>query len=205
MNKKGSVLGIIIFMLIAFAFLAWAYSQGFKNPFGNKTALNETNITDVNKVCEICDFPKIDMAAVYFDENSAKGLNYFIENSNTRLYCVMTELNNKDLADRFVAMKQQGKDVKVYFGIDKSMKDCDILCVPKLESQYSYLLGEGVAVNYGRVDFNYCINEKAVFLFSYLPGSSNTINQNYGLIIFSPQLMEKYKAYYEKITGENEI
>jgi hypothetical protein len=202
MNKKGvSVLGVILLLLLiaggAYAYLTYKdfdFSFG-KNKTNQTITLNETNETKV--VCLQNDFPDIDKVAYYFDNTTYQGLNVFMDNSKTYLHCAFTSLESQNYASQFVALKNAGIDVKIQFGIEDTMKDCEITCVPKLESQYNYLLGEGVPVSYSRINFNFCVNEKAIYVFSLIPG--DIPSQDYGLIVFNSQLRDKYESYFQTI------
>jgi len=200
MNKRGSFWGVFfILLLLVGAVFAWLYYKDFeplKTPT-NKTASNITNITE--KVCKVCDFPDLDKVAYYFDNETYKGLNIFMDNSKNYLYCSFTSLESNDYANRFIALKNAGIDVRMHFGIEDTMDSCEVTCVPKLTSQYNHLLGEGVDVSYSRIHFNFCVNEKAIYIFSLLP---ETISGNdNGLIIFDTQLRDKYETYFKEISS----
>ena len=199
MNKKGWVGVLVFFIFIAVLVAVWLFYKGYIFPpvtddIGNQTILD--NETDICPQCQ--DFPDIDKVAYYFDNQTYKGLNVFIDNSDKFIYCAFTKLEDRTYASQFLALKNTGKDVKIHFGVDKTMKDCEISCVPKLESQYNYLLGEGIPVSYSRLNFNFCVNEKAIYLFSLLP--SDISKNDYGLIIFNPQLKIIYQDYFEDIS-----
>jgi hypothetical protein len=199
MNKRGvGFIGIVILLLIILAGASWLYAKGYSPEFLNKKTTEENQTQDEEILqCQTCDFPEIEKAAVYFDDGTNQGMNHFIENSNSMLYCGFRGLEDKSFASRLIALQNAGKDVKVYFGIDETMRDCDVVCVPKLQSQYTYLLGEGVPVSFGRSDFNFCINEKAVYIFSNEPGTITP--QSQGIILFSPAIREKYLNYFTEI------
>lgn len=205
MNKKGfGWLGAFIIVIILGSIFAWAYYKniswsdvtGLFKKSVNSTIANETEIQE----CPTCeDFPDVDMMAYYFDNDTYKGLNVFMDNSKSYLHCGFTNLESKEYASRLLALKNIGVDVKVNFGIEDTMTSCEVTCVPKLSSQYGYLLGEGLHVSYSHLNFNFCVNERAVYLFSLLP--NEVARQDYGLIIFNPSLREKYEQYFEQLAS----
>ena len=198
-NKRGMMGWAVLFLFVGLLVFTWAFYKGYifapALDTGNNTAIE--NETDFCPQCQ--DFPDIDKLAYYFDNQTYQGLNVFMDNSERFLYCAFTKLEDRDYASRFLALKNVDKDVKIHFGVDGTMKDCEVSCVPKLNSQYNYLLAEGVDVSYSRLNFNFCVNERAVYIFSLLP---NDINKNdNGLIIFNPQLRQVYQDYFSKIAN----
>jgi len=205
MNKKGSALVVIFILLIIIAavYALVKYSDfdlsGIidRNKGNNSVQINDTLDECPKIVCNVSDFPPLDSVAYYFDNDTYKGLNVFMDNSKSYIHCAFTSLNSQNYASQFIALKNAGIDVKIQFGIEDSMISCETLCVPKLDSQYNYLLGEGVSVDYSRINFNFCVNEKAVYVFSLLPGDIQ--RQDYGLIIFNTELRDSYERYFESI------
>ncbi len=207
MNKKGgTAMIVLLILLLLLGIVAWAYYKNIsfsdiKDFFGfGNSSDKKNNTNDEEIVCETCqDFPNINTMAYYFDNDTYKGFSIFLDNSKNYTYCSFTKLEDKAVASRFLALKNVGVGIRIHFGIEDTMVSCDVTCIPKLESVYDYLLGEGVDVSYSRTNFDFCVNERAVYLFSF--SSDGITRQENGLIIFNSQIREVYYEYFNKIAG----
>lgn len=167
--------------------------------FGNVT---QTNITTVENECQcpVCNCgAEFEAVIYYFDKEIESGINKFIEEADTYLYCSFTRLDSTVLNDALTDTYFDIDDVKIIFD-EASTMDCSAACVPYSSSQYNELYSEGLDIKTRKnVHNNFCVSEDGLFITSKTFDDNQ--NSDFGMFFKSKELRDLFQERFNNKWG----
>lgn len=102
----------------------------------------------------------------YYFNNQKEGILTFIKYSDEFIYCSIPDVKDNDLASVFKTKISEKKEVKLLFDKSTSMSNCQVSCVPRVDSKYNTLYSAGIDIKVSDLNTKFCVNEKGVLWFS---------------------------------------
>lgn len=158
---------------------------------------NSTNTVTSEEVID--NRPVADKISYFFGtrDKITKGLNEFILYSEKYSYCVFSSLEDQSIADSLITVRQKEYTVKVILDKTNSMTQCDVSCIPKLESMYMPLFEKRVDVKLREVHENFCVTDRGLALMSSSFASNMSDYRDTMLIIYSEELRQKFVSEFD--------
>lgn len=102
----------------------------------------------------------------YYFNNQKEGILTFIKYSDEFIYCSIPDVKDNELASVFKTKISEKKEVKLLFDKSTSMSNCQVSCVPRVDSKYNTLYSAGIDIRVSDLNEKFCVSEKGVLFFS---------------------------------------
>ena len=118
----------------------------------------------------------------------------FIEYTDQFIYCSIPDVKDKDISDVLKSKAQEDKDVKLIFDRTSAFTNCNVACVPRVDSKYNTLYSNDVEISVGDLNAKYCVNEKGVLFFS-----SNAVEITEIHLFYNEKISSIYKDHFDDL------
>jgi len=184
-KQTALIISILIFTLLFSGCESWESAK-------NKVKYGTDGI-DVNSSKTITIDPGVYAPEkfTYYFNNQKEGILTFIKYSDEFIYCSIPDVKDNDLATAYKTKISEKKDVKLLFDKSTSMSNCQVSCVPRVDSKFNTLYSAGIDIKVSDLNTKFCVNEKGVLFFSNNEKEITEIH-----IFYNEQISQIYKDHF---------
>lgn len=146
--------------------------------------------------CPVCPDPNAAEPdkVVYAFEKHKEILFKFFEYSK-EINCVFSTLEDPDIANALINANKNGFTIRLIFD-RQSFTNCDVQCLPKLQSSYNDLVRNGIKVKVGSTPRKYCVSDQGIYFYTGNYDSSGIVESH---VVYSKELAVIYKENFMKL------